>query len=253
MNIRILALAFFMAALAIMFLGSPSSLSGYAVYSGSYHAQSYFYLLSVVFLVISFLLFTYRRTLDVLMIPTEASTTRIRAKSRTAAKWYKEHGAKVIVASGGEMPFLDRAYKNEAEVVRDELRKAGVSDSHIYVEGNSRDTVENVIFTLRKMYARGEHVRDIGIVSYPSHLDRFETIIKDGQDKGDIDPRIRIHRIETDETLTERLWEIPARFVTNYRLRNGVSRGEAQVGLGKRILYFAQKLLQGDYSSSRKR
>jgi len=59
-------------------------------------------------------------------------------------------------------------------------------------------------------------VKDIGIVSYPDHLDRFENYLKEAKQKGTIPKRVKIHRIETDETLKEEAYGKLAKLKDKY-------------------------------------
>jgi hypothetical protein len=198
--------------------------------------SAHFYLGFLLILGGIILILTSRTYLDAIIVPTEASTSRIRNKARVASEAYKDRHARVIVASGGAMPYMGPKYKHEAHVVYEELRKAGILPGEIRVDGTSRDNLENILHSLKKLEGKG--AKDIGIVSYPAHLDRFDKIINKAKKEGIISKEVHFHRIETDQTLTETLWEIPARILTNYQLRKGIRSAKTNVGSAKKALYW---------------
>lgn len=216
------------------------TVTGYVIV-GQASPHEFFYIVPLVFFLMSLLLLTSRTYLDAIIVPTEASTSRIKNKARVASEAYRTHHAKVIVASGGVMPYMDPQYKHEAHVVYKELRKAGIRPAEIRVDGTSRDNLENILHSLKKLEGTG--ATDIGIVSYPAHLDRFENIIKKAREEGLISEETHFHRIETDQTLTETLWEIPAKILTNYQLRRGVRGAKTRVGSAKKALYWLVRKL----------
>ncbi|MEK6893236.1 MAG: YdcF family protein [Nanoarchaeota archaeon] len=160
----------------------------------------------------------------------------MREKSVQAAKYYHEHGARVIIASGGETPLLDPKYKSEAEMICNTLIKEGVPKDKIILDEESKDNVGNIVNSLRHV-----HGHDIGIVSYPKHLDRFEHIIEKGKEEGVFDKNLRVHRIETNQSLAERLYEIPAGIITKRSLRKGVNSAKIPEGLMKKVANYLMK------------
>ena len=89
------------------------------------------------------------------------------------------------------------------------------------VEPQARNTIENVLYSLEKIKKRGG--TDVGIVSYPRHLDRFENIIKRGKEEGVIDKNFEIYRIPTkyEEAPREKVYEFLSRILGRYKLRHG--------------------------------
>ena len=53
------------------------------------------------------------------------------------------------------MPYLHPGYKHEAHVVYEELRRAGIKPAEIRIDGKSRDTLENVLNSAKKLDKTG--------------------------------------------------------------------------------------------------
>ena len=235
MNKKLIGSIFFFIGLLIGIVPLTKNIAGYSILSSSSFLASPFYIISLAFIAMSFIILNSRTYLDAIIIPTEPSTSRIRNKARVGADAYHNSGAKVIVASGGKMPYMKPEYRHEAHIVYEELRRAGIRPAEIRVDGTSRDTLENIVHSIRMLDGAG--AKDIGVVSYPAHLDRFEKIFKKAQEDGVVPKDLRIHRIETDQTLQETLWEIPARLMTKYQLRRKVNEAKTTVGFVKRAMY----------------
>lgn len=231
---RRIGFGFLVLSIFSLFLLNPVLITGYVI--ADTQPSKYYYMIPLVFFIMSLVLMTSRTYLDAIIVPTEASTSRIRNKAHVAAGAYRDRHAKIIVASGGAMPYMKPKYKHEAHVVYEELRKAGIRPAEIRVDGTSRDNLENILHSLKKLEGRG--AKDIGIVSYPAHLDRFDKIIDKAKEEGIIPHDMHFHRIETDQTLTETLWEIPARMLTNYQLKRGAGNAKTNIGFAKKALYW---------------
>ncbi len=235
MRIIRLGFVYLFSSIVLMYMGSKSSVTGAVVLEKSVEI-SFISLLGFVFLAISFILYASIRSLDAIIIPGQTNERRTREKAAFAAEYYRKHGAKVIIASGGKTPLLDPKYRSEAEIIYKTLVEKGLPKDKIILEEESRDNVSNILCSLK--YVRGHN---IGIVSYPKHLDRFEYIIEQGKKEGVIDKRLKVHRIETDEKLAEKLYEIPAGIITRRSLKKGLKDVHVPEGLLKRITNYVMK------------
>jgi uncharacterized SAM-binding protein YcdF (DUF218 family) len=73
-------------------------------------------------------------------VPSLAFASRI----NTAADYLKENSNTLVIASGGQGPGEDIS---EAESIKRELVKTGISDTRIILEAQSTDTYENINFS----------------------------------------------------------------------------------------------------------
>ncbi|TKJ17916.1 hypothetical protein CEE44_05360 [Candidatus Woesearchaeota archaeon B3_Woes] len=155
-------------------------------------------------------------TLHAIIVPTGDFNSDVkRAKQGEREKSHlKDKGYYVI---SGALEEISHIRESQRYLIYKRLRRGDVKPSQIKIEGKSHDTLENVLYSLQLIKEKGG--REVGIVSYPGHLDRFDDIIKYGQKKGWIDPSVRIHRIETDETNKDKLYEIFANILNKYKLK----------------------------------
>lgn len=110
------------------------------------------------------------------------------------------------------------------------LRQAGIKPLEIRIENKSEDTLENILYSLRKINGT-----EIGVVSSPSHLDRVEYIVRRGKEDGSIDKNIHIYRIETKESFADKIYSVPASLLTRYKLRKGLKDVKLSEGFVKKM------------------
>jgi len=183
---------------------------------------SYSYIISIVFFLASVLIFTSRQTLDAIMIPTgdyeadKQRTDRAIQEDKDAKEGHPEKSHQVYLISGR----IDKPIKtSQVNEIYKRLRSYGIKPKNIRIEGKSKNTLENVLFSLEKLKKMGAH--DVGIASYPLHLDRFEDLIKEAKKEGIIYKNFRVHRLETPEDLKQKLYGIIHRAIYRYELERG--------------------------------
>ena len=183
---------------------------------------SYFYLFSIGFFLASVLTFAARQTLDAIMIPTGSyksdreRTDRAVKEDEAVEEEHPEKSHQIYLISGR----IDKPIKtSQVNEIYKRLRSYGIKPKNIRIEGKSKNTLENVLFSLEKLKKMGAH--DIGIASYSTHLDRFEDLIKQAKKDGIIGKDFRVHRLETYEGLKEKLYGTIHRAVYRYELAHG--------------------------------
>jgi len=216
----------------------PTNLIGYSIFLGDF-AVSWVYFIITLLFIFSLILVMSRESLDAIIIPTQASEKRTREKTDIALRYKNRYGAKFLIASGGKTPALSEHYKHGAQIIYERLRQNNVKPIDIKIEGRSKDNIENILLSLEKL--RGTKVKKVGIVSYPSHLDRFDEIIYIGKKEGVIDSNIQFYRIETDEKFIEKLYEIPARYITRRQMRGGIKNAKPSDGWHKKLANYVMK------------
>lgn len=184
---------------------------------------SYLQIIGLALFTLSILIFASRQSLDAIIIPTGPSLEEGKERADRAGREYKEHGAKVLIISGNQNTEED---KRQRYGIYQELRKYGIEPKQIKIEGESKNTLENVIHSLQKIKKLGG--REVGIASNPSHLNRFEDIIKKGKEEGIIDKEIQVYRLETQETLGKSVYGFLANLWNRYKLRNGIDQAKQQ-------------------------
>jgi|SRR3989344_527262 len=201
----------------ILFIIPSISITGNII-AEKFLNNSYFFISGLIFLFISFLILASRQSLDAIIIPTGPSIEIGKERADIAAEAYKERQAKLLLISGKDSAKKD----SQRYAIYKELRRYGIKPGEIRIEHASRDTIENILFSLKKIKERG--LRDIGIASNPSHLDRFEMIIERAKKEGIIDDNFKIYRLETKETFGESVYGFFANLFNRYKLRHGIEK-----------------------------
>lgn len=168
----------------------------------------------------SLLMFVTRKSLDSVIIPTGGDEAEDIERAKEGEKAYDERNADYIVVSGNIRDSEED--KNQSRRIVAELKRHGINPSKITIEGRARDSIQNIIYSFRKIKQRGG--TRVGIVSYPDHLNRFTEIFHRAQSEGLIDPKFKLYRIPTKENQREKFYEVLAHVLHKYKLRNGVKR-----------------------------
>ncbi len=175
----------------------------------------------LIFLFISLILLMSRKSLDAIIIPIGADIKEDIERAQRAGEYSEKEGkTKYFVISGrrGTAPLP----KSARYAIYKELRRHGIKPSEMKIEGKSKDTLENAIYSLKKL----KGAKEIGIVSYPQHLKRIEYIINKAKEEGIIDKELKIEKIPTKQTVNELFYGIIANLKEKYRLRHGIKEAE---------------------------
>ena len=213
---KLFGFIFLIASLTLLSLGS-FSITGNVVANYFPSKLFSFHLIGLIFLLVSILIFTSKKSLDAIIIPTGDEQTDIE-RPQTASKRKADD---CYVISG----YVDKRrpikYQQSATIYR-ELRKLGIKPSHIKIEGKSHDSLENALYSLEKL----KGMKEIGIVSYPWHLKRYKEIIEEAQKEGIITKNIKIEYIPTKETAKEKVYGFLGNIKEKYRLRHGIKEAQ---------------------------
>ena len=211
---RVLGILLFVFSLVILFWENNNLITGDVV--GESFSFSFVNIIGLVLLGVSLLIFAHKKTLDAIIIPTggskEEDLERAKIGKREKAKYY------VISGERGSKPLPKSSWKT----IYGELRRYGIKPSQMKVEGKSANTLENAIFSLKKL----QGMKDIGIVSYPKHLERFKFIINKLRGEGDIPKDMKITYIPTDETIKQKIYGNLSLLRERYCLRHGIKESE---------------------------
>lgn len=200
---------------------------------GDSFSFSFVNVVGFVLLFISLLILASKKTLDAIIIPTggskEEDLERAKKGKKEKAKYY------VLSGDGGSNPLPESSWKT----IYDELRRCSIKPSQMKVEGKSTNTLENAIFSLKKL----QGMKDIGIVSYPKHLERFKLIINKLREEKYLTKDMKITYIPTEETIKQKIYGHLALLKERYRLRNGIKESEKH-RIGK-FENFLKKIIGG--------
>jgi uncharacterized SAM-binding protein YcdF (DUF218 family) len=94
---------------------------------------------------------------------------------------YKKGFIKKIIVSGGQNGFTNEDDFIEAEFVASILKDLGVPSSDIFIEGNSRNTIENAAFSYKILDSLGLKKNKVVLITSAFHMPRAkETFEKAG-------------------------------------------------------------------------
>ena len=171
----------------------------------------------LILLFISIFLLTSKKSLDAIIIPTagekEEDLERTRRVKKVKTKYYLISGEREE-----DKPFKETS----RATIYKELRKYGIKPSQMKIEGKSGDTLENTLYSLKKL----KGMKNIGVVSYPQHLKRFEHIINKAKEENLIPNNLKVTFIPTDETSKEKIYGSLGLLKEKYRLRYGITEGK---------------------------
>jgi hypothetical protein len=100
-----------------------------------------------------------------------------------------------------------------------------------------------MLYSLKKIKDKGG--REVGIVSYPWHLERFNEIVKRGKKEGLIDEDFNIHRIETNQSIKQGIYGILGEILQIYRLRHGIKKSLDSSRNENKFTNFIKNILSG--------
>tara|TARA_Y100000310_G_C20697277_1_gene826603 strand:+ start:2031 stop:2867 length:837 start_codon:yes stop_codon:yes gene_type:complete len=185
--------------LVFLFVSASSTITGNVIMQNSLVDFSLFKIIGIIFLFVSMIIFVSRQTLDVIVIPTGAgefnaeeemySQDRDRAEKAVRRRnRLSEEGYFVISGRKHEDKKIKRG---QSVSIHNYLTRHGIKPENIITEGKSYDSLENVLYTLKKVKEKEgkKHGRTtkpirIAFVSYSEHLKRFEDFEKEAIRKG---------------------------------------------------------------------
>lgn len=244
MSRRIWSSAFLLAALVILSLPHLNVTGN--VIAEIPQGQNIIYVISLAFFLVSVFLFLSKQSLDAIVIPSGGGTFDPKTGMYSEDRERVETG----LAKGGQLKkegyYIVSGYKREgikdmregqSYSIYNFLRNHGIKPSRMIIEGKSHDTLENVLYTLKKLKEREEkrgieRPWDIAFVSYPDHLKRFrdfyEKAIKKGLIKKD---DFKLHEIKTSENAEEKAYEnSPVRKFMHWYKKATINRYKAGGG-----------------------
>jgi len=197
------------------------NITGYSVFEAGELQIGIWQVFLFALMIAGVLIASSRISLDAIIVPS-GSPERNKDRPARAVDALKNYKVNWYVVSGGKTPSTPKGYKNDAEYLKTQLIERGIPEDRIIVEGGSANSVENILNSYKLMKEKG--IKSVGIVSSPGHLDRIAEIIMSYKKKGEIENDFKFCKIGTDETLKEKVYEVPARMLTDYQLKKGTKQ-----------------------------
>lgn len=172
------------------------------------------FIVGLAFFILSLLIFASRQTLEAIIIPT-GDLKADRERAETAEKHKADLKKEGYFVISGHYPHgnMEQIRGSQVYGIYKHLREDGIIPREMMVEGQSNDTLENTLYSLKKIKQRAEKegktgTLDVGISTYHSHFKRFKDFYDRAVQKGMLKKGdFRLHEIPTSETNEERDYE----------------------------------------------
>lgn len=206
----------------LILLSFSVSLTGNLILENPFIKFNPFLLIGTTFILFSVFFLLSRQPLDVIIIPTGGGEWDPNDKIYSVDKERAQTGLKHKNDLKENKYFLISGYmgrgpkevgEGQSYSIYKFLRKNGVKPSQMIIEGKSHDSLENVLYSLKKVKEKEEKLGvkkpwNVAFVSYPDHLKRFEDFEKAAIKKGFFDKKsFKFYNIPTEENSLERSYE----------------------------------------------
>ena len=221
---------FLIAGFVFLFLSVDGTLTGAVTGPSVKITDNLFFVFSQVFFVVSLILFVVNKSLESLVIPTgnfEADQKRL----RTAMTDYLDRkGPKpyVLVSGAIQRDERGRAKRNSEQYsIYKELRgRYGLKPSDFIIEGKSKDTLENFLYSVKKL--KRKKINRMKIATNPTQYWRFKLFEEEAKREGLVDSSFELEPIYTSESIKEFIYGVLA-YVKDYiRIKSAGSLEKAR-------------------------
>jgi len=159
------------------------------------------------------------KKLDILIIPTGPSFEEDQERTERALqekpKYFMISG---IQNSMVEMHIVNTYSLSQIFQIYKNLKKKHIPPSKMLISKghNSEGNIYESFSKINNLF-KGNEKLNVGIVSYPSHLNRFNKIYKNMTSDGRIEKTHNFYRVETDQTFNESVYEIAYKIISGIR------------------------------------
>ena len=209
----------FAISITLFFLSSNFGITGGIIGVKQFNF-SFVQILSLIFFMGFLLVFSSKKTLDVLIVPTGDGIQNPKRAKKAIEEWDKDEIGKIMISGR-----VDKNSENKIKNLRNSerysiyktLREGKIKPYEISISGG-KDSVENILYSFDKI----KNVKSVGIISYPEHLKRFEYIFKKAKKEGIISKDTELMEIPTEQSLKEYFYGKVANLREYWVLRNGI-------------------------------
>ena len=188
-----------------------------------------FFIFSLTFFMASLVLYVVNKSLESLVIPTgtlEADQKRV----GTAMKSYTRTKDKPYVLVSGKIHRDEKGRpKRESQqysIYKELMGYYGLKPSDLIIEGKSRDTLENFLYSIKKL--KKKRINHIKIATNPTQYLRFKLFEKKAKREGLINNSFKIEPLYTSESPKEFVYGILAYVKDYFRVKSAGSLKKAE-------------------------
>jgi len=207
-----------------LFLSVDTTFTGAVIGADVKITNTLFFIFSLIFFASSFVLFVINKSLESLVIPTgtlEADQKRV----ETAMRSYTRTKNKPYVLVSGE---IHRDEKGQAEkesqqysIYKGLRENYGLKPFDFIIEGKSRDTLENFLYSIKKLERKG--INHIKIATNPTQYWTFKLFEREAKREGLVDDSFKVEPLYTSETPKEFIYGILAYAKDYFRVKSAGS------------------------------
>ena len=214
---RKIGILFLIVSLIFLFKKTNFNITGNFINNYFQRTFLFQHFLGLVLLVISMILLTSntKKSLEAIIVPTGVKKANIK-RGKKAGENYNVYKRQYFIISGAPEEPLKKS--GRASIYR-ELRKYGIKPLQMNIEGKSRDSLENVIYSLKKLR---KNTKKISFVSSPWHVKKFKYIIEKAKQEGYVPKDLEVEYITTNQNIKDTLYGILALIKEKYKLRKGI-------------------------------
>ncbi len=233
----------FLISFILLFLSINSTITGAVIKTNTKIITPLFFILGLALFIGTFILYVSQRSLESIVIPTgthEADEKRI----KTAMQNYSNSKQKPYILVTGEIQRENKKPRKDSQqyTIYQELRKQyGLKPSDMIIEGKSKDTLENFLFSLKKLPSE---VKTLKIATSPTQYWRFKLFEQQAKKQGILDRDFQIQPLYTQESKKEFLYGVAAYIKDYFRIKTSQSLQEATKKNSGSFTEFLKKFFQ---------
>jgi hypothetical protein len=212
-----LPLVLLFAGFIFLFLSVDVTFTGAVIGTNIEITNYFFFVFGLTFFMASLVLFVVNKSLESLVIPTgtlEADEKRVETAMRSYSHT-KEPKPYVLISGEIHRDERGRPEKESQQYsIYKELREHyGLKPSDFIIEGKSRDTLENFLYSIKKL--KRKKVNYMKIATNPTQYWRFKLFEREAKREGLVDDSFEVEPLYTSESPKEFIYGVLA-YVKDY-------------------------------------
>jgi hypothetical protein len=196
-------------------------------------------------------LYISKKSLEVLLVPTGVGNANLK-RAEAAGKEYeklknKKHKPYILITGGIQRDKQGKIKKDsdQYEIYRYLRKNHHLKPSEFLIEGESKDTLENFLYSLKKL--KNKNTKEIIIATNPTQYQRFKMFEKQAKKQKLIDKDFQIKPSYTDESKKDFIYGVLANIKDYFRLKSSSSLEEAKNKKTNKFgNYFKNKLVDSE-------
>jgi len=237
-------LILFLLGVFFLFISVDLTFTG-AVVGTNIHISNFpIFILSLCLFTFLLISFTSNKSLEAIVVPT-GTIEEDKKRLETAMHSYFRKRNKPYIMISGEMWRDEKGNlirKSQQYSIYKELRDHyGLKPSNFIIEGKSQDTLENFIYSLKKL--KKKNINYIKIVTNQTHYWRFKLFEQEAKEEGLIEKSFKLEPLYTSETPKEFIYGLLAYIKDYLRIKSSDSLEEARHKKSNTIINFFKNIL----------